>query len=87
MKPINVLLAALVLGLVFAQDTGGTTGGEVTGGEIGGSLVGEGGMTGGDLEAAETITGGEANCRIEGGGSCVDALDFSGGEVDFDMAN
>ena len=67
MKPINVLLAALVLGLVFAQDTGGTTGGEVTGGEIGGSLVGEGGMTGGDLEAAETITGGAAADNMTGG--------------------
>ena len=44
-------------------------------------------LSGRSCDVAETITGGEANCRIEGGGSCVDALDFSGGEVDFDMAN
>ena len=42
-------------------------------------------LPGRTCDVAETITGGQANCTVEGGGSCMEALEFANAEVDFDL--
>ena len=42
-------------------------------------------IPGRSCDVAQTITGGQPNCNVDGGGSCMDVLEFADAEVAFQL--